>query len=236
MPARLIVFDIEASNLNANFGYTICMGWKVLGEKKTNVIKISDFPLFEKSCTNDREVVKAAKKVLENADGWVGWYSRYYDECFINTRLLAHRQTPLPPMGNCHIDAWRIARYRMKLNSNRLDTVSKFLGVEEKTPLSGPIWIKAQAGHKPSLNYVYKHCVQDVLVTEQVYNLIKPLSTTHFNIRAVDGTSGCTICGSTKLQKRGFRYAKVSKTQRYQCSDCGGWSSGKPQNLGLEVR
>ena len=125
--ARIILWDIESYNLNANFGYVLCVGWKVLGEKKVNVIKISDYELFDRDPTNDREVVREARDVLTDADAWVTWYGGGFDEPFINSRLLNHGLSPMPPMGSAHIDGWKIARYKMTLNSNRLASVTAFL-------------------------------------------------------------------------------------------------------------
>jgi len=239
---RIILWDIETSNLVANFGYTLCAGWKVLGEKQVHVIKISDFPLFKKEPTNDLEVVRTLREALTNADGWVTWYGSRFDEPYVNSRLLNHGLAPLPPMSGTHVDGWRIARFKMKLNSNRLASVSSFLGVEEKTALDGPTWIKAMAGHKPSLEYVYDHCRQDVVVLEQVYEKIKVLHTGHFNINLTipNLTEGdnCPRCGAKgKLQRRGFGFAHTSKHQRYQCQACGAWSRGKPERVSVvEVR
>lgn len=236
-PSRIIAWDLETTNLNANYGYILCMGWKVIGEKKTHLIKISDYPLHQKQITNDREVIKKAREVLTDADGWVTWFGRYFDEPFLNSRLIEHKLNPLPPMSTKnHVDGWAISRYKLKLNSNRLATVSSFLGVEEKTPISGPHWVKAMAGNTKSLNYVYKHCTQDVIVLEQVYNRIKMLSSTHFNVNIPDGVTGnvCPKCGvKGKMKPRGWSYASVNKKRRWQCgaSKCGGWSLGKPERL-----
>lgn len=236
---KIVLFDIEASNLSANFGYMLCASYKYLDRDKIHTIKISDYPLFKRDCTNDYEVAKRIGEVLTDADGWIGHYSRKYDEPFINTRLIYHGLPILPSMGQAHIDTWRICRYKLKLNSNRLASAAAFFGLEEKTALSGPIWIKAQAGHKPSLKYVYEHCRQDVLVLEQVYKKIKAIETTsHFNVAlAAVGKYGkvgmvCPRCATEgQLQSRGWRYAKVQRTKRYWCKACGAWSNGKAETI-----
>jgi uncharacterized protein YprB with RNaseH-like and TPR domain len=226
-PAKICLFDIECTNLNANFGYILCVGYKWFGEKKNHIISITDSPTWDTDPTNDKWVVSETAKVLNQADILVGWYSSKFDFPYLQSKLLMHGLKPMPPIP--HVDGWRISRYKMKLTSNRLATVTSFFGLEDKTPLNGPIWIKAAAGHKPSINYVIRHCRQDVEVLEQVYNKIRPLCTTHPNVSiALDDTSGCPICGSSRVHKRGFSIARTCKRQRYQCMDCGGWSSGKP--------
>lgn len=235
--AKIILWDIESTNLSGNFGYILCIGWKFLGEKKTNLISIADFPLFDKDPTNDKMVVKEAAKVLSEADMWVTHYGQRFDVPFVNARLLYHKLDPLPPIP--HVDTWRIARYKMKLNSNRLATIAAFFGLEEKTPLSGPIWIKAMAGHISAIRYVERHCKQDVVVLEQVYEKIKSLTTTHPNVNLVEGKKdSCPICGEHKLQKRGFTFARTRKYQRYSCTACGGWSRSSKcvKDVVLDVR
>lgn len=230
MSAKILIFDIEATNLAANFGRMLCFGWKWLDEKQTYVKSITDYPKrFANDPTDDRELVAHAKEVLESADIWVTWFGTYFDVPFIQTRLLAHRFTPLPPTA--HEDGWKTARYCLKLNNNRLKTVSEFLGVEEKTPLLPVMWVRAAAGHKKSIDYVKQHCKQDVIVLEEVHKLISPWIKQPANVliptAAVNGTKvwGCPRCGGTKLQKRGLMIAKTSYRQRYQCVSCGGWSS-----------
>ena len=235
MDAKILLLDIEATNLAANFGYILCISYKYFGEKKVMTIKISDSPSFNKDPTNDKWIVKEISKVINDSDMVVTWYGSKFDIPFIQTRLLGHRLPPLPSIP--HIDGWRIAKYKMKLNSNRLASVSEFLGLENKTPLTGTIWVKASAGNKKALNYIVNHCEQDVIVLEQAYDLIRSLCTTHPNVNLVKGKlASCPVCGSNKLQKRGFNIARTRKSQRYQCRSCGSWSSGKSVKTSVEVR
>lgn len=233
---RIILWDLETTNLSANYGYMLCASWKVYGDPKTHLIKISDSPTWKKDPTNDKYVAQKLRDVLITADGWVTHYGSRFDEPYLNSRLLMHNLSPLPPMGKSHIDTWRIAKYKLKMNSNRLASVAAFLGLEEKTPLNGPIWIKAMAGHKPSLQYVYEHCIQDVKVLEQVYDKIRVLCNDHFNVNLVtQKTNGCPRCGSERLQSRGYSYAYSRKYPRYQCQSCGAWSRGLAIRLAKKV-
>ena len=232
---KVLFLDIEASNLNANFGYMLCFGYKWLGDKKAQVISITDFPKFQTDPTNDKYVTKAAAKVLTEADMWVGWYSSRYDIPFVQTRLVYHKLPLLPPVQHC--DAWRIAKYKMKLNSNRLASVSSFLGVEEKTPLSGPIWVRGAAGHKPSVRYIVEHCRQDVEVLEQSYMRIRGLSTNHPHVGMMNGHEhACPNCGSDDVQRRGIARSRLSTYHRFQCMNCGAWSRDGQATSRAELR
>jgi uncharacterized protein YprB with RNaseH-like and TPR domain len=234
--ARIVIWDLESTNLKGNFGYLLCGAWKVLGEKKINCVSITDSPTFEKDPTNDKHICKELLKSLEEADMWVAHFGKWFDRPMLNTRLLGHNLPPLPPIPL--IDTWRIAKDNLKLNSNRLATIAAWAGLEEKTPLSGPRWIKAMAGHRPSINYVVKHCKQDCVVLEQVYEKIKCLCTNHPNVNLVDDSEdACPICGG-EITKRGFTFARTRKYQRWQCKDCGGWSrsSAAEKQPKLKVR
>jgi DNA polymerase elongation subunit (family B) len=224
--SKLVLFDIETTNLNANFGICLCVAWKVLGERAVHSVSIDQSPTFDKDTTNDKYVVTTAAKALSAADIVCGWYSSKFDWPFLQTRLLAHKQKVMPPVS--HLDAWRIAKYQMRMNSNRLATVSEFLGVEEKTKLSGPLWIKAAAGNRQAIRYVVKHCRQDVVVLEEVYERIRPLCRTHPNMSAVKPVEGgCPICGvEGKLQESGYHIGPVRRYQRYRCRACRGWVRG----------
>lgn len=232
---RIIVWDLETTNLSGNFGYLLCGAWKVYGEKKIHCVSIVDTPTFDKDPTNDKILCKELVRSLEGADMWVAHFGKWFDRTFLNARLVGHGLDPLPPIPM--IDTWKICKDNLKLNSNRLATIASWLDLEEKTPLNGKIWIKAMAGHKPSIKYVEKHCRQDVLVLEQVYEKIRCLSSNHPNVNMVhdqtDGTGRvtepCPICGEKALQRRGKNVARMRWSQRYHCRNCGGWSKGPPR-------
>lgn len=235
---KIIMWDLETTNLNANYGYILCGGWKELGVGKAKCKNITQFPQFKKKRTNDRDLVIHLRDVLSEADMWVTWYGSRFDVPYLNSRLLYHGEDPLPPIP--HIDGWRVARWKMKLNSNRLQSVTQFLGLEEKTPILPQMWIDAMAGDRRAIRYVVEHCLQDVVVLEQVYERIKPLITDHPNVNMVTGTPrACPVCGSISIQKRGWNVAKVRRSQRYHCQACGAWSRGRPEKhprADIEVR
>lgn len=229
MGGQVITFDIETSSLGADMGFLICAGWRVLGQKKVHCPTIDQFPRFKQDPTDDRDLVQYVGSQLQNADILVGHYSSRFDFPFIQARLIYHRLPPLPPIP--HVDTWRLARYKMALQSNGLDNVGRFLEAKgQKTPLNKSTWRRAQAGHRPSIRYIRQHCIADVKITEEAYTRLKVLSTNHPNLNLTDDRpSACPICTGGPLQRRGWNIARTSKKPRYQCVSCGGWSSGPPQ-------
>lgn len=226
---KIIGWDIESSALVANFGTIICIGWQVFGRPTVRVPSVMDFNGFCKSCnqihdpTNDKKLLEHIYPILAGADAWVTWFGKGFDEKFVNTRLLYHHMHPLPHVP--HIDGWKTAKGKLKLNSNRLMTVQSFLELpDSKSALSGPHWVKAKAGDKAATRYIIHHCRQDVKVLEQAYMRLRPLIIEHPNMSISDGRPGtCTRCGSWKVQRRGYYVTRSRKYARFQCQACGGW-------------
>ncbi len=224
---RILGFDIEASNLSADFGILLCCGFKEVGEGKPWVPDILQYR------GKDGDLIKAEKRLLKvvstrllESDVWLGHYACYYDLPFLNTRLLYHKM-PVLPANFALIDTWRISRNRLKLRNNRLKTIQEFLHLETaKDAIKPEQWLRALGGHAPSMRYIVEHCRKDVLVLEETYLRLRPLVLDHPNKGLIDGRGGCGICGANKLQARGFHVTRTRKYQRYQCQACGGWSKG----------
>lgn len=223
---KLIAWDIESTNLKADYGRMLCFGWKEVGGRpKARVTSIADYPKFKNDPTDDKALVKEASKILTEADAWLTWYGKRFDVPFVNSRLIQHGLPPLPPIP--HIDGWMVARSKLKLHSNRLASVCAFLGLEEKTPINQHIWVRATAGHLPSIRYVIEHCRQDVAVLEQCYEPLRPLIDQHPNRSLADGwEDGCPACGSKRVTRQGTRLSKTRTYPRFQCQNCGMWLRG----------
>lgn len=231
---KILLLDIEATNLSANFGYLLCFGYKWLGAKTTQVLSITDYKkTFGQNCTNDRELLKDVAPIMEQSDQWVGWYSTRFDVPFLQTRRLLHN---MPPIGDKpHVDGWWVARQRLKFTSNRLDTVSKALPLGEnevkeyKTPLSSQHWIRGAAGHLPSIQYIVHHCKQDVKVLEQVYEKIRPFAQNLPNMSLISNNDrkGCPACSASFVDciTRGYKATAAVLKRQYSCKKCGHWFS-----------
>ena len=223
---KILSWDLECSSLTADFGIILCCGFKEVGKGKAEVLNILDY------LDDSGDLIRAEKRLLKDifnrlidSDVWLTHYGTWYDLVFVNTRLLYHRLPVVPP-NHAHIDTWKISRNRLKLRNNRLITISQFLKTgEEKNAIKPEQWIRALGGHRPSMNYIVEHCRRDVMVLEEVYNLLRPLILEHPNKNLLDGKGGCGVCGSKRLQKRGFHLTRTRKYQRLQCQECSRWST-----------
>lgn len=230
---KILSMDIEASNLSADFGIVLTFGSKIVGVGRPDVLNILDY------CGNSRDLIRAEKRLLKDvskvmlaSDVWLTHYGTWYDLPFINSRCLYHGLPVLPP-SYAHIDTWKIAKNRLKLRNNRLNTIQEFLRLpSEKNAIKPEQWIRALGGHKASMDYIVEHNRRDVLVLEEAYMRLRPLILDHPSKGLIDGRGGCGVCGSNKLQFRGYHVTRTRKYRRMQCQECGAWSkSSKPVEI-----
>jgi uncharacterized protein YprB with RNaseH-like and TPR domain len=227
--AKILIWDGEMTNLSADFGTVVCVGFKEVGTKKVHVPSILDFNDICDCCgkvtkpQDDKPLLKHVSKILNDADAWVVHYGQRFDVPFVNSRLLFHGLPPLRPVPL--IDTWRIARNHLKLHNNRLATIQEFLGTQdEKNAIKGPQWQAAAGGDVKGIKYIIEHCRLDILVLDQAYEKIKILMPNHPNFNLVDrgDLPGCPRCGSHKIRKDGTRVAASRIYQTYRCNECGG--------------
>lgn len=230
---RLLAFDIEASNLSADFGIILCVGFKEIGGGKTEVYSIADYP-GKTLIQQEKNLLKDVREKLLSADVWIAHFGKYFDTVFVNSRLLYHKLSTLPTNFPL-IDTWRTAKNALKLRNNRLITLQEFLKLKnEKNAILPEQWILALSGHKPSIAYIVDHCRRDVDVLAEVYERLRPLIIDH-PFKDVGKNGACPVCGEKTLQRRGYHLTKTRKFQRYQCQNCGAWTKASQPLTKLQV-
>lgn len=226
--AKILLFDIEATNLDADFGFAICVGYRWYGEKKIYVPSVLDYPTaFGRDPTNDKYLMRDIHRVLSQADVIVGFYSKLFDLPWLMARMLHHGLPSLPAIP--HVDLYFTARANLKIHSRRLANLIDFLNLKaEKTRLSGPVWVRAGAGHAPSIRYVVDHCWHDIDALDKTYTLLRPLVRLHPNVAGVYRVKElgvCRTCGKAKLHRRGYQLTRTNRKHRVQCMACGAWDT-----------
>jgi uncharacterized protein YprB with RNaseH-like and TPR domain len=219
---RILVFDIETTNLKADFGTVLCVGYKWLGEKTVHVPSIMDYRGWKKDVTYDGHLIRDFKEVYEQADLLVTYFGKGFDVKYLNAKMLEHSLGTLP--NTPHVDLFYTVKANLALSRKSLANVGYFLGLStEKTPVEGRVWKKAQAGFPDAIEYVIRHCDADVKILEEAYLRLRPLVRQH---PRVCGLPPCRSCGSNNLQRRG-RAMTVMAGPRYrvQCQDCGAWEN-----------
>ena len=174
---RVGYLDIEASNLNADFGYILSWYIKVAGQDQYDYSVITQEEIINYEF--DGRLVAEFLMALDNYDVlYTHWgVDRRFDIPFIRTRAYAHNLEDMLPdyMDKFIMDTWPIARNKLKLHNNRLDSIARATGIRdvEKTPLDTQIWQMASVGHPESLQYIVDHNKKDVLLLERIHNKLK---------------------------------------------------------------
>lgn len=206
--------------------HMLTFAWKWMGEEKTHVLSLPDFPLYKKDKTNDKELVEALWKLFDEADVIIAHNGNSFDIKKVNARFLKHGLKPPTPYKT--IDTKLVAKRYFLFDSNKLDDLGDYFGIGRKINTGGfSLWLDCEAGKKDAWKLMCKYNKQDVVLLEKVYERMLPFMTDHPNYNLLLGTThSCPNCGQNKLQSRGVAITRVSKCKRYQCIGCGAWSQG----------
>jgi uncharacterized protein YprB with RNaseH-like and TPR domain len=174
MEERIGFLDIETSNLDANFGFTLAYCIKELDNDNIlyGTISKKDIDKYPPD-KPDTDLIKCLIKDMLKFDRVVGHYSSRFDIPFIRTRAL-YCSVDFPEYGSLvQDDTWIWARKKLKLSSNRLDTiVLAILGKTNKNRIEFKYWIAGSRGDEKALQYILNHCKRDVEDLERVWKKI----------------------------------------------------------------
>ena len=74
-------------------------------------------------------------------------------------------------------DVYDWTRNMLSMHSYRLGTVCGEFGIPAKMhPLTGQVWIKANAGNPKALKFILEHNDEDVICLEPVYKMLEPFA------------------------------------------------------------
>jgi uncharacterized protein YprB with RNaseH-like and TPR domain len=225
--SKVIIFDIEATNLDADFGYVLCFGYKEcrltsdgLIEGPTKVLTIHDYP--GERVTDDSKLMAKAHEVISEADVLVTYYGKEFDLKFLNTRMILSGLPPLPPLGESHLDLYYTVRNNFTLHSKRLGNVAEYLRCPiEKTQVKGNYWVEAMAGDPKALEYIKDHCYKDVEILYWLFLTLRPYIRKFPRVWPIDQEK-CASCGHP-MQRRGRHVRGANLYHRLWCPKCGRW-------------
>lgn len=239
MPAppgmKVLLIDIETSpNLVWAFGLRqqniglnqiveqtrmLCFAAQWLGERKVH---------FYSEHHHDRlEMIQAAHDLLSEADVVMHYNGTSFDVPHLHREFLEQGMPPPEPFAQ--IDLLRTVRRQFRFSSNKLDNITRQLGLAGKVSHEGfGLWSACMAGDDAAWRRMKKYNRQDVVLLGELYELLQPWITTHPNANLYDIASHdgqrCPKCGSDDLQRRGQQRTQVTIYQRFRCNSCGGYS------------
>jgi hypothetical protein len=226
---KILLFDIETGGVNAlrsDLGFVLNFGYKWLGSKTVHCLTVDQFPgwFSTKGSINDKGILKAALKIMEEADLLVGHFASVFDRRFLQGRCAIHGLTPPPPTKMR--DTCMVARSAFNFSSNRLQNLADVLKLPVKkyhkeVPDEWPgWWFRAMSGDTAAIHAMAKYCKQDVEALEALYIALRPFDQAH--IRVHEDREKCRICGGN-VQYRGTCFVGENKYRRTQCQSCGKW-------------
>jgi uncharacterized protein YprB with RNaseH-like and TPR domain len=232
--AKILVFDIETT---PNLGYVwgkyeqnvleyqsewtmLCFAYKWLGERKTVAVGQNKF--------SEEILVRRLHSLFEEADVVIAHNGNSFDVKMCNAKFIEFGLDP--PSFYKSIDTKLVAKRYFRFNSNKLDDLGNKLGLGRKIQTGGfDLWMGCMRGDKGAWAKMLKYNVQDVVLLEKIYLKMRPWMDNHPAMNVLlDKPDACPKCGGGPLHKRGTLHrTKTGTVQRYQCTNCEGWSQGR---------
>lgn len=209
----------------------ICFAWKWLGETKVNVKALPDYSGYKGGVVDDADLIRDLWSVLDTADIVIAHNGDSFDCKVANARFIANGLNA--PSNYLSVDTLKVAKKYFKFNNNTLNELGQYLNEGKKAPTGGfETWTKCMAGDLKAWGVMKKYNAQDIELLERVYLRLRPYISNHPNLNLIAppklkrSDCPCQACQSLNTTKRGFSVTKAGRYQRYQCNDCGSWSSG----------
>jgi len=242
---KLLTIDIETSpsiahvwslwkqNVGLNqlmqSGQMISFAAKWHGNKKV---------LFFSDHHNGHEaMVQAAHDLLSEADAVIHYNGNSFDIPHLQTEFLRAGLPPARPFKN--IDLLLAVRKKFRLVSNKLDYVTKTLGLEGKVHHEGhTLWVKCMANDPAAWAKMRKYNMMDVVQTEKLFDILRPWIAGLPNPALYNESDEqtCERCGGHEFRKQGFAYTQLGAYQQWQCNGCKSWSRSAKRHHAVDLR
>lgn len=196
------------------------------------------------------QMVIEAWRLLDEADVVVHFYGSRFDIPHMNTEFVKLGFPPPSPFKQ--IDLKMVVGHKFKFSSNKLEFVSRVLGLEGKVEHEGfPLWDKLmnetrRNGEKPySLEVELDAKVRmeiynkrDVFLLDEVYEALLPWIANHPHRHLYEVGRGCPTCGADAdyLVNAGFYTTKLSKFDQYRCTICNSYFRSNKRLTGVKVQ
>ncbi len=228
------MFDQTVSLDQIKSDWTV-LSWsaKWLGEKTVMYEDVRK----EKDLRNDKKVLKGIWKLLDEADIVVWHYGTAFDHKKLNARFILNGFSPPSPYKQ--IDTKKLASKTFGFTSNKLEYLTSGLNKNYKKSkhkkYSGfSLWRACMEGDLGAFKEMQNYNKLDVLSLEELYNKLIPWhNPVDFRVYSNKTKPECPTCGSNALNRRGDNVTKTGRFARFQCQNCGTWTSdcGQKNNL-----
>ena len=232
--ARILTLDLETSPglgdiwglWQQNVGLTqlrqvtkvICFAAKWYGEEE--ILFYSDFH------DGHDEMIAHAWRLMHEADAIVHFNGESFDMKHMQREFGISGLTA--PSPHRDIDLLRVVKNRFRFMSNKLEHTSTQFGLEGKFQHSGhELWVRCMAGDAEAWEEMKTYNIQDVILTEEFFNKLRPWIKNLPGLGEVDIDDLVCSCGSFDLRRDGVHRTPMMIYPRYQCENCGRWQRGR---------
>lgn len=223
--------NIGQDSIYEEGGKILCASYRWLGSFDVHSCYMTPEQIKE---GNDKEVVMFLYQMYTEADAVVMHNAKKFDHKVIQTRLLVAAGIALPTVKV--IDTLQIAKAKLRLPSNKLDSIGAYFGLGRKQDTKGiRLWAEVQQGCPNAMEEMLTYNIQDVNLLHEVYLELRGLGTggTAYNAGLYynDLHLHCRFCGSTDVVETGKQvYTSMQSFEEVHCNECGG-KHRKRQNL-----
>jgi hypothetical protein len=219
-PNLAYVWGLWDQNVGLNqiesVGSVICFAAKWHGSKK--VVYYSDHH------DGHDVMVKEAWELMSEADALIHYNGKAFDVKHLQREFLLAGLGPAAP--HIDIDLLAVARRQFKFPSNKLQHVSDALGLGGKLQHTGfDLWRDCMMGDDKAWAMMKKYNIQDVRLTEKLYDRLLPWIPNHPNEALfMQDPDACPQCGGKgTLISNGVRANRTMTYRRFFCTSCGAW-------------
>jgi DNA polymerase III epsilon subunit-like protein len=171
----------------------ICICYKWEGEEEV-------YALHWDSEQDDKKMLEQFVETLNEADELVGHNLNKFDLPWVKTRCIYHGLPTFPKYKV--VDTLQWARRNFYFNSNRLDYIAKFLGLEGKIETHFGLWKDIVLDKCPdSMDLMIKYCKKDVVLLEKVWQRLQEVVGHKTHVGVFEGLDKwtCPRTGSTNI-------------------------------------
>ena len=166
------VLDIETTSLHADSGQVVCIGLADYFDGREKII-------FVKSPAVERQSLREFIEFFRRVNIYFTWGGMSFDVPFLLSRCVRLRIDPSAMLEARHIDLMEIARSHLRLSSNSLQSVSRYLDMrleEEYVGVDVPrLYSEYLAGRKGRRVVIISHCRNDLRRVLSVARILRPL-------------------------------------------------------------
>ena len=199
------------------------LGFSYLWEGQKRAKWVSEF-----DHTEGRDgMLKELHALLDEADIVVTYNGKKFDAKWAEGEFLVEGMTPPSPYH--HVDLYREIRAHSAFPSGKLDYAAWRLLDDRKVHHAGfSMWKGCMDGDEKAWREMAKYAKKDTELLPPLHDILRPYIKSHPSIPLLDNNESmaCPKCGSDHVTRRGYLTTAVSKFQRFQCQDCGGWFRG----------